>query len=68
MKKALTFAAVVLAIACQREAATRRQAEAAVSPAKASLVVPFIEDDYVRALAEAKQRNVPLFVEAWAPW
>lgn len=66
--KALAFAAVVLTIACQREAATRRQAEAAASPAKASLVVPFIEDDYVRALAEAKQRNVPLFVEAWAPW
>ena len=31
-------------------------------------VVPFIENDYARALAEARARKVPLFVEAWAPW
>jgi hypothetical protein len=31
-------------------------------------VLPFIEDDYPKALAEARQRNVPLFIEAWAPW
>jgi len=30
--------------------------------------LPFIEDDYGRALAEAKARQVPLFVDAWAPW
>jgi thiol-disulfide isomerase/thioredoxin len=30
--------------------------------------VTFIEDDYPRALAEAKRRNIPLFVDAWAPW
>jgi hypothetical protein len=30
--------------------------------------LPFIEDDYARALAEAKSRTVPLFVEVWAPW
>jgi len=28
----------------------------------------FIEDDYGRALAEARARGVPLFVDAWAPW
>ena len=28
----------------------------------------FIEDDYPRALAEAKARHVPLFVDAWASW
>ena len=28
----------------------------------------FISDDYPRALAEARQRKLPLFVEAWAPW
>jgi hypothetical protein len=27
-----------------------------------------IEDDWPRALAEAKARDVPLFVDAWAPW
>jgi hypothetical protein len=30
--------------------------------------LPFINDDYERALAQAKQRNLPLFVEVWAPW
>jgi tetratricopeptide (TPR) repeat protein len=36
--------------------------------AEARSVLPFIEDDYSRALAAAKARNVPLFVDAWAPW
>lgn len=30
--------------------------------------LPFIENDYKKAVAEAKAKNVPLFVEAWAPW
>lgn len=30
--------------------------------------LPFIEDDYTRAVARAKTKNVPIFVEAWAPW
>ncbi|HEX2062753.1 MAG TPA: hypothetical protein VHK90_18580 [Thermoanaerobaculia bacterium] len=30
--------------------------------------LPFIEDDYSRAAREAAARNVPIFVEAWAPW
>ena len=30
--------------------------------------VPFIEDDFTRAASQAKAKNVPLFVEAWAPW
>jgi hypothetical protein len=30
--------------------------------------LPFIEDDYTRAVAEARSRGVPIFVEAWAPW
>lgn len=35
-------------------------------PQKAAL--PFVEDNYTQALAQARQRNVPLFVEVWAPW
>jgi hypothetical protein len=27
-----------------------------------------IEDDYPRALAAAKERKVPILVDAWAPW
>jgi hypothetical protein len=40
---------------------------AAPAPAKKS-VLPFIEDDYSRALAEARAKKRPIFVEAWAPW
>jgi hypothetical protein len=28
----------------------------------------FIEDDYAKASARAKAKNVPIFVETWAPW
>jgi hypothetical protein len=39
------------------------------APASTSTsVLPFIEDDYTKALAEARSRQVPLFIEAWAPW
>lgn len=31
-------------------------------------VLPFIQDDYAAALAKARDRKLPLFVEAWAPW
>lgn len=32
------------------------------------MVLPFIENDYPKAVALAKARHVPIFVEAWAPW
>ena len=38
----------------------------ALAPAHGPL--PFIDDDYPRALAEAKAKKLPLFIEAWAPW
>ena len=31
-------------------------------------VLPFIADDYARALTEARARKVPIFIESWAPW
>ena len=36
------------------------------SQARAAL--PFVENDYAKASAQAAKLNVPLFVEAWAPW
>lgn len=30
-------------------------------------VLPWI-DDFAKAAAEARAKNVPIFVEAWAPW
>jgi hypothetical protein len=43
---------------------------AAASPGTkvAAPVLPWIEDDYTRAVAQAKARKIPIFVESWAPW
>jgi hypothetical protein len=41
-------------------------AAAALTASAAGL--PWIQDNYPKALAEAKQRNLPMFVEVWAPW
>jgi hypothetical protein len=30
--------------------------------------LPFLSDDYPKALTQARARDVPLFIEAWAPW
>ncbi|HEX9502555.1 MAG TPA: hypothetical protein VGA10_12965 [Thermoanaerobaculia bacterium] len=38
------------------------------TPAIAKEVLPFIDNDYSKALAQAKKKNVPIFVDAWAPW
>ena len=38
------------------------------APALAKEVLPFIDNDYSKALAEAKRKNVPVFVDACAPW
>jgi hypothetical protein len=38
------------------------------APATRAMVLPFIHDDYSRALAQARARQVPIFVESWAPW
>ncbi len=31
-------------------------------------VLPFIADDYPKALAAARAAKKPIFFEAWAPW
>jgi hypothetical protein len=41
---------------------------AAAPAAAGKSVLPWIEDDYGRALAEAKAKKLPIFAEAWAPW
>jgi hypothetical protein len=30
--------------------------------------LPFVADDYAKALSEARAQKLPLFIEAWAPW
>ena len=38
-----------------------------VKPA-AKPVLPWVADDWPKAVATAKARKVPIFVESWAPW
>ncbi len=39
-----------------------------VATAAAPPVLPFIDDDYPRALAEARRTQKPIFVDTWATW
>jgi thioredoxin-like negative regulator of GroEL len=39
----------------------------AATPASKS-VLPWVEDDFSGALAEARAKKVPIFVDLWAPW
>ena len=41
---------------------------ASALPLLASEALPFIENDYPRALAEAKVRRLPIFIDAWTSW
>ena len=71
--KALRFPLLALALsgAATASAATARTPaapSAAAAAPHASMVLPFIDGDYAKAIAEARARKVPLFVEAWAPW
>jgi len=36
--------------------------------AQAKEVLPWIENDYGKAIARARSADRPVFVEAWAPW
>ena len=38
------------------------------APASGGETLPFISDDYPKALAEARSAKKPIFLEAWAPW
>ena len=63
----LLLAASLAALACSSQQVVPPAAEN-TQGTKAVLALPFVEDDYTRALAEAKAKAVPLFIEAWAPW
>ena len=52
---AVLAASLVLAVAASAATTARR-------------VLPFVQDDYAKALEQARARKLPLFIEAWAPW
>ena len=47
---------------------TRPVAKSGARTPAQHLVLPFIEDDYPKALELARQRKLPIFVDSWAPW
>lgn len=65
---------IALAVAAPASAAVAKPGARSAARAKAAKagewkpVVPFIEDDFGRALALAKERKRPVFIEGWAPW
>ena len=62
---------LALPIAAQAAPAAKSAPASKKAPAKAAHwkpSVPFIEDDFGRALALAKERKLPVFIEGWAPW
>ena len=64
---------ITLLLAAALATAPRSHAAQAVAKPHAQTlawhpVVPFIEDDFGRALALAKERKLPVFIEGWAPW
>ena len=61
------LAALLATVPVTASATTTATAPAATKQV-AQAVLPFIENDLPRALAEAKSRNLPLFIESWAPW
>jgi hypothetical protein len=48
-------------------AASLSTASLAAQPG-AKEALPFLENDYPAALAQAKSKGVPVFVDVWAPW
>lgn len=61
--RTLSCSVVMLAVLASSNASA-----APAVPAAAPKVLPFIENDYAAALAQAKARGVPVFVDVWAPW
>jgi hypothetical protein len=71
MRAHLLVLVCVAALAAPAGAATTAPAKSTAAKKatpKWNPVVPFIEDDFGRALALAKSRRLPVFIEGWAPW
>jgi hypothetical protein len=66
-----TAAAASVVGGCAPQATSHAAVAAAVPaprPGDEPAPLAFHDDDYAKALAEARVRGVPLFVDAWAPW
>jgi len=66
MRKTLIPLVVVLVVVLGACAQSPPAEDAA--PPRSGPVLPFIADDYDAALAQARERDLPIFVDSWAPW
>ncbi|HUP62211.1 MAG TPA: hypothetical protein VNA69_17535 [Thermoanaerobaculia bacterium] len=57
-----------LALALLVAASWTADVSSAPAQADGTSALRFIEDDYAKAAARAKAKNIPIFVETWAPW
>ena len=64
----LALAVLALVPAAALSATTTAKTTAAPTAGHAAMTVPFIDDDYARAISKARASKLPVFVEAWAPW
>jgi hypothetical protein len=64
----LALAVATAGAAPSPPAGARPARSAAKAPARPRPVLPFVHDDWDRALGLAKARSLPMFVESWAPW
>jgi len=64
----LSLAVVLAACGSGNHQATGGSTPDTAATGTAKLVLPFRSDDYAAALQEARQRNLPIFIETWAPW
>ncbi len=68
MHTLIRFLLIASAVGCSTQRAVIAPAGDSTADSHPSAGLLFIEDDYPRALADAKARHVPIFVDAWAPW
>ena len=68
MLRSLRILAFVLALGAAFPASRAAAIPAKPAPAGPKRVLPWIEDDWSKAVALARARKVPIFVESWAPW
>ena len=67
VRRARAIMAALLLAACSRGSPSSQRAEASASETLANGIV-FIRDNYASALALARAKKRPLFVDVWAPW
>jgi hypothetical protein len=67
-RKLAGLVALMALLAPAARASSAPPAAASQGTKAAAQVLPWIEDDYPRAVALARERKLPIFVESWAPW